>query len=106
MFQPDTNGNAFRLYLNLCFSQIPVNISGTVTCGEYDGAVVLVLGVGCWVMTDGFNTYHRPFITQYQSSHLSLEMHLSATSDNRVAHSLNDLRQAVCTDMWMGIGQY
>ena len=41
-----------------------------------------------------------------KSRHLCLEVYLSTTFDDGVAHGLNHLRQTVGADMWMGIGKY
>ena len=40
-----------------------------------------------------------------ERSHLGLEMHLSATSDDSLTHILNDTWQFVGTYMWMCIGK-
>ena len=42
---------------------------------------------------------------QQQTGHLRLKMHLTTTSDNGVAHVLDDARQLVGTDMRMGVGE-
>ena len=50
-------------------------------------------------------TIFSPFTTKYESCHLGLEMHFSATAQNGVAHILNNTRQLIRSDMGMSISQ-
>ena len=124
MFQSHPDSNTLWLDFNLCFSQISVNVSCRVTCGENDGAKVFVRGVRDVFCFDANHThvicicrYSRssflnppssfliPPSSKNQPRHLRLKMNFATTIDDRVAHRLNDLWQTVCADMGMGICQ-
>ena len=104
MLQAHTYSDALGLNLNLCLSQIAIHVAGRVTCGQDDRTHILLLAISCRIPANGFHADH-PVAINNQPRHLRLEMHLTATTENRVAHRLDDFRQTVSTDMSMGIGQ-
>ena len=95
VLQSHAHGNALRLNLNLCFSQISVNVSGRVTCGKNNRTPVLFVGYAA----------NNSLSTKNQLCHLRLKMHFATTADDGVSHRLNYLWQSVGSYMWMRIGQ-
>jgi len=105
MLQSHTYGDTLCLNLNLSLCQIPIYIARRVSRSQYNGAIKLVLAVRCWVLANSFYTYHLTSITQNQTCHARLKVHLSATPYDGVTHSLDNLWQSVCSDMRMSISQ-
>ena len=95
MFQSYANGNTLSLDFNLCLSQIAVDISGRMTCSQYNRAAILLIG---------YTAYDR-ITLQYQLRHFCLKVHFSATIDDGITHSLDYLGQTICSNMWMSVSQ-
>ena len=68
-----------------------------MTCGKDDGTLKL--------LSPAMPSLPPDCLLNQQVGHLGLEVHLAPTSEDGVAHGLDDLRQAVGADMGMGIGQ-
>ena len=100
MLQSDTDGNTLGFDFNLRRSQIAIDIPGTMTCSKNHRSTIILLCTCCQV--NSFNPNHTVTF-QDKPSHLGLEMHLTATIDNCIAHILYHARQLICTDMRMGI---
>ena len=96
MLQPHTHCYALRLHLNFFFSQIPINISGRMSCSKnYGTEKLLVIG----------SAAHHTVALNNKACHLRLEVNFATTSDDGAAHGLYHLGQTVGANMRMGIGQ-
>ena len=102
MLQTDTHRNALRLNLDLGRSKIAIHITGTMSGSQNHRSTVVFLRTRLQV--DSLHTYHLVAL-QDEAGHLGLEMHLTATLENGIAHILDDTRQLIGTDMRMGISQ-
>ena len=100
MLQTDTHRNALRLNLYLGRSEIAIHVTGTMTSSQDHRSTIVFLRTRLQV--DSLHTYHLVAL-QDEAGHLGLEMHLTTTLENGIAHILDDTRQLVGTDMRMGI---
>ena len=108
VFQTHTYGYALCLDINLCRSKITIHITGTVSCGkDYRSLERYFFVVG--IELNSLNTHYCCIailgMIDDERCHLGLEMHLSTTSDDGLAHILNDTWQFVGTNMRMCIGK-
>ena len=95
MFQSHTNSNSLGLDLNLCLSQIAIDITCRMTCSQNHRTTILLIS----------HAAHHLVAIKNQLRHLGLEMYFATTINNSISHRLNHLRQAICADMWVGISQ-
>ena len=100
MLKAHADGDALRLNLYLRLGEVTVDIACGVACGENDWSTECLLGTRLQV--DSLNG-HRLVALEQQSGHLGLEVNLATAAYDGVAHSLDNLRQFVGTDMRMGI---
>jgi len=96
MFESDTYRNTLGLDFNLGIRQIPIDIAGRVSCSQNHRTTKLF--IEC-------QTANYSIAIQNKTGHFRLEMYLTTATENGVTHSLNDTRQLIGADMWMGIGK-
>ena len=114
MLQANTNGQSLRLDVNAALCKVAIDIACRMACSKDDGTVKC----GARGMGQGARGYLCFYSHNYslapcplllapnnQPCHLGLEVHLAATGKDGLAHVLDDTRQAVGTDMRMGIGE-
>ena len=109
VFQSDTHSNALGFHLNLGFCQIAVDVAGRVTRGQNDRPAELPLlwGRGKAVnFSDRYRLHPHSLVTlKDETHHFRLEMHLTPTFENGVAHVLYHPWQFVGADMRMRVSQ-
>ena len=96
MFQTYTYRNTLGLDFNLGIRQIPIDIAGRVSCSQNHRTTKLFIGS---------QTANHSIIFQYETGHFCLEMYFTTTTENGVTHGLDDTRQLIGANMWMGISQ-
>ena len=102
MLESYTDSNAFGLYLNIVTIKIAINVASTMTRRQNDRSTPTTL-VTCHQI-DGLYTNNGVALCD-EAGHFGLEMHLTATSKDSVAHVFYNSGQLVGTYMRMGINQ-
>ncbi len=96
MLQTDTHSDVLCLDLDALRIEITIDIAGAVSSRQDDRTHE------CLIATT--NALHLVIFEQ-NSIHLRLEMHFATTSDDGLAHRLDDARQLVGAEMRMGVCQ-
>ena len=96
------NRQPLCLDLDATLGEIAIDIARTMTCGKDDGPTERELLAA--LNTLSLNA-HDGVALKEETGHASEMMHLTATSQYRVAHVLDDTGQAVGANMRMGIAE-
>ena len=102
VLQPDAYGNTLCLNLHAVGIQPAIDVARRVACGKHDGRGAEHARLPVRLALDALDAVSR----YQQRGHLRLEVHLSATAQNGVAHVLNHTRQLVGADVGVCVGEY
>ena len=102
MLKAHADGDALRLNLYLSLGEVTIDIACGVARSQDNRSAECLLGTRLQVYS--LNA-HRLVALEQQSGHLGLEVNLATAANDSVAHSLDNLRQFVGTDMRMGVDE-